>query len=106
MGISFSRPDPGSPAAVGSAQFGVVRRGYDQEEVRDFLRMVSSELARVHDRVRFLESELKAQQTLGLSDPGALDEETIAALVSRIVPVGEAPATGSNDKGLADGAGI
>lgn len=32
--------------------------------------------------------------------------ETIAALVSRIVPVGEAPATGSNDKGLADGAGI
>lgn len=81
MGISFSRPDPGSPAAVGSAQFGVVRRGYDQEEVRDFLRMVSSELARVHDRVRFLESELKAQQTLGLSDPGALDEETIAALV-------------------------
>jgi len=81
VGISFSRPDPGSPAAVGSAQFGVVRRGYDQEEVRDFLRMVSSELARVHDRVRFLESELKAQQTLGLSDPGALDEETIAALV-------------------------
>ena len=81
MGISFSRPDPGSPAAVGSAQFGVVRRGYDQEEVRDFLRMVSSELARVHDRVRFLESELKAQQTRGLSDPGALDEETIAALV-------------------------
>ena len=81
MGISFSRPDPGSPAAVGSAQFGVVRRGYDQEEVRDFLRMVSSELARVHDRVRFLDSELKAQQTRGLSDPGALDEETIAALV-------------------------
>jgi len=43
--------------------------------------MVSSELARVHDRVRFLESEMKAQQTRGLSDPGALDEETIAALV-------------------------
>ena len=81
MGILFSRPDPGSPAAVGSAQFGVARRGYDQEEVRDFLRMVSSELARMHDRVRFLESELKAQQTRGLSDPGALDEETIAALV-------------------------
>jgi AcrR family transcriptional regulator len=32
--------------------------------------------------------------------------ETIAALVSRIVPAGEAPAAGSKGKSLADGAGV
>ena len=37
MALNFSRPDPSSPAAVGAAQFSVARRGYDQEEVRDFL---------------------------------------------------------------------
>jgi len=81
VAISFSRPDPSSPAAVGSAQFGVVRRGFSQEEVRDFLRMVSSELSRLQERERFLESELRAMQTRGMSAPGALDEETITTLL-------------------------
>ena len=54
MAISFSRPDPSSPAAVGAAQFTVGRRGFEQEEVRDFLRMVSAELARLQERERFL----------------------------------------------------
>ena len=81
MAISFSRPDPSSPAAVGSAQFSVVRRGFEQEEVRDLLRGVSAELARLQERERFLESELRAMQTRGLSEPGALDEEMVTALL-------------------------
>ena len=81
MAISFSRPDPSSPAAVGAAQFTVGRRGYEQEEVRDFLRMVSAELARLQERERFLESELRAMQTRGMSAPGVLDEETVTALL-------------------------
>lgn len=81
MAISFSRPDPSSPAAVGAAQFTVGRRGYEQEEVRDFLRMVSAELARLQERERFLESELRALQTRGMSAPGVLDEETVTALL-------------------------
>ena len=81
MAISFSRPDPSSPAAVGSAQFSVVRRGFEQEEVRDLLRGVSTELARLQERERFLESELRAMQTRGLSAPGALDEEMVTALL-------------------------
>lgn len=81
MAISFSRPDPSSPAAVGSAQFDVVRRGYSQEEVRDFLRMVSAEMSRLQERERFLESELRSLQTRGLSSPGVLDEETITTLL-------------------------
>ena len=81
MAISFSRPDPSSPAAVGSAQFSVVRRGFEQEEVRDLLRGVSAELARLQERERFLESELRANQTRGLSAPGALDEEMVTALL-------------------------
>ena len=81
MAIIFSRPDPSSPAAVGSAQFNVERRGYDQGEVRDFLRMVSAELARLQERERFLESEMRAMQTRGLSDPGVLDEATVTTLL-------------------------
>ncbi len=81
MAITFSRPDPSSPGAVGSAQFNIARRGYDQGEVRDFLRMVSAELARLQERERFLESEMRAMQTRGLSDPGVLDEATVTMLL-------------------------
>ena len=81
MAISFSKPDPSSPAAVGSAQFNVTLRGYYQGEVRDFLRMVSAELARLQEREKFLESEMRAMQTRGLSDPGVLDEATVTTLL-------------------------
>lgn len=81
MAISFSRPDPSSPAAVGSASFPVVRRGFDQGEIRDFLRMVAAELARLQERERFLENELRAMQTRGMSAPGRLDEETVTTLL-------------------------
>ena len=81
MAISFSRPDPSSPAAVSAASFSVSRRGFDQTEVRDFLRMVSAEMARLQERERFLESELKAMQTRGMSAPGMLDEEVVTALL-------------------------
>mgnify|MGYP003342144179 CR=1 FL=1 len=81
MAISFSRPDPSSPSAVAAASFPVSRRGFDQSEVRDFLRMVSAELARLQERERFLESELRAMQTRGMSGPGRLDEETVTTLL-------------------------
>ena len=81
MAISFSRPDPSSPAAVSAASFNVSRRGFDQAEVRDFLRMVSAEMARLQERERFLESELKAMQTRGMSAPGMLDEEVVTTLL-------------------------
>ena len=81
MAISFSRPDPSSPSAVGAASFPVARRGYDQGEVRDFLRMVAAELARLQERQRFLESELRSMQTRGMSAPGMLDEEVVTALL-------------------------
>ena len=81
MAISFSRPDPSSPAAVGSAAFPTSRRGFDQGEVRDFLRMVAAEMARLQERERFLESEMRALQTRGMSAPGRLDEETVTSLL-------------------------
>jgi hypothetical protein len=43
--------------------------------------MVSAELARLQERERFLESELRAMQTRGMSAPGVLDEETVTALL-------------------------
>lgn len=81
MAISFSRPDPSSPSAVAAASFPVVRRGFDQGDVRDFLSMVGAELGRLKERERFLEAELRSMQTRGLSGPGRLDEETVTTLL-------------------------
>ncbi len=50
MAMSFSRPDPASPTQVADASFSTGRRGFDQNEVRDFLRMVSAELGRLRER--------------------------------------------------------
>ena len=81
MSISFSRPDPSQPSAVGSASFSVGRRGFDQNEVRDFLRMVAAELARLQEREKFLERELRSAQTRAVSEPGALTEEMVTELL-------------------------
>ena len=82
MAISFSRPDPSSPASVADAAFGTARRGFDQQEVRDFLRMVAAELARLQERERFLERELRTAQTNPIRTDGlALDDETATRLL-------------------------
>jgi DivIVA domain-containing protein len=81
VAISFSRPDPSSPASVADATFGTARRGFDQQEVRDFLRMVGAELARLQERERFLERELRAAQSAGPSITGELDDEAATRLL-------------------------
>jgi vacuolar-type H+-ATPase subunit E/Vma4 len=43
--------------------------------------MVAAEMARLQERERFLEGELRALQTRGLSAPGRLDEETVTTLL-------------------------
>jgi DivIVA domain-containing protein len=81
MAISFSRPDPSSPSAISSANFTVARRGFDQAEVRDLLRMVAAELARLQERERFLERELKTAQRAVPNAAVALDEEVVTRLL-------------------------
>ncbi|MFZ9913699.1 MAG: DivIVA domain-containing protein, partial [Ilumatobacteraceae bacterium] len=81
MALDFQRPDPSSPAAVASAQFTMARRGYREGEVRDFLRQVSVELARLLERERFLESELKALQARGPIDAATIDEAAVTELL-------------------------
>ena len=81
MAISFSRPDPSSPAAVADAAFGTARRGFDQQEVRDFLRMVAAELARLQERERFLERELRTAQSSAAAGGPAIDDETATRLL-------------------------
>jgi len=81
MALDFQRPDPSSPAAVASAQFTVTRRGYREEEVRDFLRQVSVEMARLLERERFLQNELQALQSRGTIDVATVDEATITELL-------------------------
>ncbi|MFK7919800.1 MAG: DivIVA domain-containing protein, partial [Ilumatobacter sp.] len=81
MAMSFSRPDPASPAQVADASFSTGRRGFDQAEVRDFLRMVSAELGRLHERELFLERELQAAQTNPDLDRAQLDDEALTRLL-------------------------
>ncbi|NDH37579.1 MAG: DivIVA domain-containing protein, partial [Acidimicrobiia bacterium] len=79
--LDIQRPDPSSPAAIASAQFTMSRRGYSEDEVRDFLRQVSVEVSRLIERERFLQSELKALQSRGPMDMSAVDEATVTELL-------------------------
>ena len=79
--MSFSRPDPSSPNAVSSATFAASRKGFDQGEVRDFLRMVAAELARLQEREKFLERELRVAQRSGANPAVALDEEVVTRML-------------------------
>ena len=81
MAMSFARPDPSSPASVADAAFGTSRRGFDQTEVRDFLRMVAAELGRLQERERFLERELRTAQTNPDLDNVRLDDATLTRLL-------------------------
>lgn len=79
--MSMSRPDPASPERVADATFSTGRRGYHQDEVRDFLRMVSAELGRLHERERFLERELRSAHSNPDLDTAQFDDETLIRLV-------------------------
>ncbi len=81
MAMSFARPDPSSPAAVADAAFGTSRRGFDQAEVREFLRMVAAELGRLQERERFLERELRTAQTNPDLDNVRFDDSTLTRLL-------------------------
>ena len=81
MAMSFSRPDPSSPTAVASAAFSQSRKGFEQGEVRDFLRMVAAELARLQEREKFLERELRTAQRGGVAPASSLDEDVITRML-------------------------
>ncbi|MEO7369421.1 MAG: DivIVA domain-containing protein, partial [Ilumatobacteraceae bacterium] len=81
MALSFSRPDPSSPDAVAAAGFSTTRRGYDQTEVRDLLRMVAAEMARLQEREKFLERELRTAQRGSTNSVVALDEEVVTRML-------------------------
>lgn len=81
MAISVPRPDPTSPASVAAASFSTTRRGFDPAEVRELLRAVSAELARLLEREKFLERELEAVRQRSAMAPAQLDEDTVAALL-------------------------
>ncbi len=107
MAISFSRPDPSSPAAVSEASFSTGRRGFDQQEVREFLRMVAAELARLQERERFLERELREVQQRSPSD-AMIDDDTVTQLLgeeaTRILHAARESATAIRSK-AEEGAG-
>lgn len=81
MAVSFTRPDPSSPASVADAAFSTVRKGFDQQEVREFLRQVANELSQVLERVDELEQELQGARAEKQVSPDDLDEATIMRLV-------------------------
>ncbi len=81
MALSIARPDPSSPAQVSTANFTTSRKGFDSDEVREFLRMVAAELARLQDRETLLENELRLIQQTPPPSLADLDEEVVAGLL-------------------------
>jgi len=81
MALSITRPDPSSPAEVSTATFSSSRRGFDSDEVREFLRMVAAELARLQDRESKLEAELQSAQQAPTVSVAELDEAVAAGLL-------------------------
>ena len=81
MAMSFTRPDPSSPASVADAGFSTSRRGFDQAEVRDFLRMIAAELGRLQERERFLERELRTAQSNPDLSTAQLDDAALTRLL-------------------------
>ncbi len=81
MAMSFTRPDPSSPASVADAGFSTSRRGFDQAEVRDFLRMIAAELGRLQERERFLERELRTAQSSPDLSTAQLDDAALTRLL-------------------------
>jgi DivIVA domain-containing protein len=105
VAISFSRPDPTSPVSVRDATFPTGRRGFDQQEVRDFLALVAAELARMQERERYLDDELRSLRMRRAGPPaelGNLDDETVARLLgeetTRIVQAARESATAIRTK--------
>ena len=58
-----------------------MRRGFDPNEVRDFLRMVAAELSRLQERERYLERELQTVRQHQKIAEGPLDEQTVTELL-------------------------
>jgi DivIVA domain-containing protein len=81
MAMSFSRPDPSSPASVADAGFSTSRRGFDQAEVREFLRMIAAELGRMQERERFLERELRTAQSNPDLNSAQFDDAALTRLL-------------------------
>src|SRR6056297_2580545 len=81
MAMSFARPDPSSPASIADAAFGTGRRGFDQAEVREFLRIVAAELGRLQERERFLERELRSAQSNPDLTSVELDDQVLTRLL-------------------------
>lgn len=81
MAMSLSHPDPSSSTSIAEASFGTARRGFDQAEVRDFLRRVAAEFGRLEERQRFLEREADAAKSVPDAKLGDLDDETLTRLL-------------------------
>lgn len=66
---------------MAAATFTSVRRGFDQNEVRELLRMVAAELGRLQEREKFLERELRAAQHSQQPTAAMLDEDVVTKLL-------------------------
>lgn len=81
MALSITQPDPSSPADVSTATFSTSRRGFDSDEVREFLRTVAAELKRLQDREAELELELQEAKQAPTVSVAELEEAVITGLL-------------------------
>lgn len=104
MALSLARLDPSSPADVSTASFSTARKGFDTEEVHEFLRLVAAELTRLQDREAALENELLAAKQAPTVSVAELDEAVAAGLLGEEATriVANARETAAQVKALAE----
>jgi DivIVA domain-containing protein len=81
MAVSYTRPDPTSPSSIAEANFASARKGFDPGEVRDFLRRIAGEMARLREQQQELEAELQRVRRSAPAAPDQLDEATLTRLL-------------------------
>jgi DivIVA domain-containing protein len=81
MAVSFTRPDPSSPASIAEANFGTTRKGFDPQEVREFLRRVAGQMAHLQEVQQQLETELSRGRSVAPVAPEQIDEATLSRLL-------------------------
>jgi cell division septum initiation protein DivIVA len=77
-------PDPSDPDAVGRAEFATARRGFDQLQVRAYLKVLARELQHLKGRESELAAEIESLRTQLDDARRSTDELDDAALTARL----------------------
>ena len=92
MAVSFTRPDPSSPASIAEANFGTTRKVSIHRRCVEFPRRVAGQMAHLQEVQQQLEAELSRGRSVAPAAPEQIDEATCPRLLGEeTARIGHAP---------------